>query len=651
MKCFLANLVFFVLTFLSDVTFGQANVNSEGLAKLKQQEDTERKQVRKAHHLFYELNDKEAAYKLSHQLLKKLKTDGSKSRLTHLISCYFLELKMTSDSALYYSQKTLNYSNFSNDSVKQMRNLMGNMSLASTYLNKGLYENAKRVAIEGQESAGKWNFEEEHDRFILYLADIYSYEGKFDKSIALFLKIINSIDIDVAVGSMMSLGRIYNQMGEYKKSILYYDKALKINENPYYDLAISFYSIKNLPFIGAQDKVIQKLEAVVKRGEEMKISHLKNQAKKELIDKFLMKNQFKEADHILLPLLEERKKQGNLIEMLFCYDKLKESAKKRNSYSQALKYSEAFLEIRDSISEIQKEKEIDELEVRFETLQKEKENEQLKKDKEKQVYIKNLILAISVILFISIMLLVVGYSQKLKTQNKLITIEKQAANQKINALMREQDLKLVKAKIEGQDRERKKLAQGLHDSIGSDIATIKLLIGEIKTTGIAKIQDQMNQTYKKIREMSHNTIPVDNRHNDFIEILKEYFQNIDDATNLNISVEVFKKEVFNQIETSIQNEIFAIQKELITNTLKHAEAKNVTILLEYISGSIHLTYEDDGKGFSEEVLQTHKGIGIKNIKNRVDQLSGVLIIDSHPKRGTLFKIEVKVILDEKVALV
>ncbi len=632
-------LLFFM--FYVNAIFSQQKLSKNKKQELKLLESKERKVLKDAENLFYLENDKEGSYILSHQLLRKLKTDASKSRLSHLISCYFLELKRDTDSALFYSKKTLSYTTFSNDSIKRMRILMGNMSLASTFLSKGLFKKAKKIAIEGQEKAAKWNFVEEHDRFMLYLADIYSYENKFDQAISLFQKTIHSIDVDVAVGSMMSLGRIYYQLKNYKKSNKYYNKALEINENPYYDLAISFYMINNLKYTGRKNDIIPQLKEIIRRGEEMQISHLKNEAKKELVNEYLEKKEFDEVEAILLPLVEERKQEGNLIELLFCYGQLKENARNNENFKQALEYSEKFLIIRDSINKFQKAKEISELEIKFETLQKEKENSQLKKDKEEQIYINNLILIASTITFCAIFLLALNYYKKLKTQKKLNETIKQVSNEKINSLMKEQELKLIKATIEGQDRERKKLAQGLHDSIGNDIATIKLLISEVKSSEIKKIKHQMDRTYQKVREISHNTIPKENRQNDYIEILKEYIKNINEATEVNIKFEVSEQDILNQIDVSIQNEIFVIQQELITNTLKHAKASSIDIRLECISNNIHLTYEDDGNGFLIESLRNNTGIGIRNIKSRVQQLAGSIIIDSHPKRGTLFKIEIK----------
>ncbi len=628
-----------LLLFFTTKILSQKKITEDQINELRLAEDKEREEVNKVTKLFYGQNDKEASYRLSHKLLKKLKTDASKSKLTHQISCYFLEQTRESDSALYYSKKALEFNEFSHDSIKNKRHILAYISIANSFLSKGLFKRAKKTIIEGLEKAENWQLYNERDRFTLFLADLYSYDQKFDKAITLLEKVTKSSDIDVAVGSMMSLGRVYQILGDYNKSDEYNNKALKINQNPYYDLAIRLNVAKNIKYTGKKNEIIPQLKKIIKRGEEMKISYLKNEAKKELITIYIERNKVNQAKKTLLLLLDERKQEGNLIEMLFCYDNLKIVAMQNQNFKQALQYHEEYAIINDSINQLQKAKEINEIEIKYETLQKEKENNQLKKDKEKQIYINTLILIISAILITLILLFALGYYQKLKTQKELNKTQKQVTTEKINSLMKEQELKLIKATIDGQDKERTRIAQGLHDSIGNDLAAIKLLIEGTKALEIEKIQNLIDHTYQKVREISHNTIPKKNRKNEYIEILKEYINNINEVTELKINLVSSEEEVFNKINVVIQNELFVILQELITNTLKHAEAKQINIRLESILDKLHITYDDDGKGFSIDLLKENKGIGINNIKNRIDKLSGSLLIDSHPKRGTLFKIE------------
>ena len=66
------------------------------------------------------------------------------------------------------------------------------------------------------------------------------------------------------------------------------------------------------------------------------------------------------------------------------------------------------------------------------------------------------------------------YYQKLQTQSKLNKTLEEVNQQKITTLLKDQELKLVKASLEGQNNERKRIARELHDSIGGNLATIKL---------------------------------------------------------------------------------------------------------------------------------------------------------------------------------
>ena len=84
--------------------------------------------------------------------------------------------------------------------------------------------------------------------------------------------------------------------------------------------------------------------------------------------------------------------------------------------------------------------------------------------------------------------------------------------------------------------------------------------------------------------------------------------------------------------------MFSIFQELTTNTLKYAKAKTIDIQLDFLNQCLFFVYEDDGIGF--DVSSTTLGIGLTNIKSRVDNYKGILHIDSKPNRGTNINIEI-----------
>lgn len=631
-----------LLLFIVNNMFSQENrpTSYQNFSELRLLEFEEKEAII---NVFSLLKDQEKqAYECSRELLKSLKTDASKSGLNILMSSYFLNNGLP-DSAFFYAKKAMKYNNFSSDSITKRKYIEANKNIIKSLMNKGLYEKSIQHLITGIDSLEKWGLTKEYGFFMLKLAQSYCHENKIDQAISLLEKTVQTNKKGLKSGSLMALGDIHYKLKNYIKSNQYYCILLAYNEEPFYQLSARLNIVTNSKYLNGGVKIIPNLLDIIKEAQANGILLTEKAAKKKLAEVYVEQKQYPKAKKILDSLLESSKKENNLNDALFYFNLSRKIAKNQGKYAKALNYSENAYEVKDSINKLQKAKEISELEVKFETLQKERENEKLRKAqeiKENEVKKLQIILLASSVAIFSFVILVILYYQKLKIQKNLNRVQKKVNNEKLNALIKAQELKMFKASIAAQNKEREKLAKRLHDSLGNDMATIKLLLSEVKNSKVEKLKNQLDSTYQKVREMSHNIIPKRNVLNDYTEVLKEYINGLDEIAKEKISLEIDSDTLINQIKGYVQNEIFTILQELITNTLKHAEAKNVNIKLEYIPENIHLTYEDDGKGFAIELLaQEEKGIGIRNIKSRVEELSGTIIIDTHIKRGTLYKIE------------
>ncbi|WP_075344554.1 tetratricopeptide repeat-containing sensor histidine kinase [Tenacibaculum agarivorans] len=613
---------------------------------LKILENKELIEAEKAYDLFYKQNKIKEAYKFSHKLLETLKTDASKSYLTCLISSYFVSNKM-SDSILFYANKTLGYEKFSSDSVKRKRCLMGYVNLGNGYLTKGLLDNAKEAYLEGMLNAREWGFEKDYYFFTANLSNVYIMEEEYEKAISFCEESIKSQNELTQKNAILTLGNIYGELKEFRKSNEYYQKGLKLNKDPFTNLAIRLNIVVNDLGLGIEDKVILRLKRIIEESRSKEYKQVEIEAIKQLAYHYIEKKKYKLAEELEVNLIKENLKKGNLDDVLMSYSLLKRIKKEKGDYKSSLLFYEKYIKLKDSIKALQKTKEINELEIKFETAQKEKEIALLKKNEElkdqkiaQQATVRNIILIGSILIIITILFLLRFYFQKLKTQKKLNKTQEAFNYQKIKSLMKKQELELVKASIEGQDTERKRLARGLHDSIGSNMAAIQLQFAELPEGSIRlqKIKNDLSETYEQIRELSHNLLPKKIRQNDYSVVLNQYIKNIDEIADVKLNLSVTEKDIINQADKHLQSEIFAILQELISNTLKHAKASVIDIQLEVIEDVIYLSYEDDGIGFDTKKI--HNGIGLKNMKDRVGQLSGNCIIDSYPQRGTLFRMEV-----------
>ena len=322
----------------------------------------------------------------------------------------------------------------------------------------------------------------------------------------------------------------------------------------------------------------------------------------------------------------------------------------QKDYQNAYNVMTQYEHISNTILQQQNKKEINELEVQYNTLQKENqihllEKEQIKKESEinRQKALKINFLIGFLVILIPVVALLYMYYQKLQTQSKLNKIQEEVNQQKVSGLLKDQELELIKADIEGQDKERKRIAQELHDSIGGSLAGIKLQLSntEKDNENYKLISKQIDETYNQVRDLSHNLTPKKFNENAFTTLVSQYIKNIEKDNKTNITFSPHPEKEINTIAEKLKVELYKIIQELLTNAFKHAKANHIDIHLNKLDGTLKLLFEDDGIGF--DIQNSKNGIGLNNIKNRLDTLSGTMNIDSLPNRGTVIDIDIPIL--------
>jgi len=227
-------------------------------------------------------------------------------------------------------------------------------------------------------------------------------------------------------------------------------------------------------------------------------------------------------------------------------------------------------------------------------------------------------------------------------QRKLI--KRKLEYQEIEDLLKKQELQSAYSLIEGQESERKRIAQDIHDSLGSVLVTLnmyadtlssKLNSGQDKQL-TKKISYFAKQATEETRRISHNLDSGMLVHFGLKAGVKDLVDAVMAAKSIIVSFHADLPEAVNQ---DISINLYRIIQELINNTLKHAHATKINIELiqvnvEYIS----LIYEDNGIGFDK--ITKVNGIGLTNIASRTEATGGVLTIDSKKDKGSSFIIEI-----------
>jgi signal transduction histidine kinase len=316
-----------------------------------------------------------------------------------------------------------------------------------------------------------------------------------------------------------------------------------------------------------------------------------------------------------------------------------------NAYNLMTQYQGVSREIADK----QNQRLVKDLELKYETLKKEKEIDKLQEDQllqkaeiERQKTIKYAFLIGFLILLVPIILLLIVYYQKLQTQSLLNQQQEAINQQEVKNLLQTQELELVKNAISVQSKERDRIARELHDSIGGNLAGIKLKMNSLgdNKPEFRQILNQLDSTYNQVREISHSLIPKEFETTAFTDLVNNYIIAINEDTSLNLRFDAYPNDAIDTIDTQLQVTLFNMIKELVTNALKHAKAEEITIQLTapIEENSIELIYEDDGVGF--DLNEVNKGIGLNNIETRVADSNGTISINTSKNRGTVISISI-----------
>jgi signal transduction histidine kinase len=282
--------------------------------------------------------------------------------------------------------------------------------------------------------------------------------------------------------------------------------------------------------------------------------------------------------------------------------------------------------------------EINRLNVVLQTQQKELENSRLRQNK---IW---LIVASSILgLFLMLSYLTL---QNIRTKKRIVEKEKEIQTQKVEKLIREQELSGIDAMIEGQEKERQRLANELHDHLGSLLATVKYHLQNIRIHRqqwgagedalLDKTDDLLEQAYQKVRGIAHERNAGVPANEGLLPAVKNFASKV--SHNNRLQIEVIDYGMDRRLENSLELALFRIIQELITNIIKHSGGREASVHLTHHETSINVLVEDDGSGF--ESSSAPVGMGLYAIRKRIETLAGKLTIDSVLGKGTTVIIDI-----------
>lgn len=234
-------------------------------------------------------------------------------------------------------------------------------------------------------------------------------------------------------------------------------------------------------------------------------------------------------------------------------------------------------------------------------------------------------------------------------QRKLLN--KQKAFREIETLLQQQEMKSAYAILEAQEQERKRIAEDLHDRLGSRLAAVKLHFHAFKknedgNTGFfSKGSELLDGAVDEVREISHNMLSGVLSKFGLVAALEDLCNTLESSKQLSVSLHAHHLDA--RLDMQIELNIYRIIQELVSNILKHSGATEIIIQLNRYESELIVTVEDNGAGF-DNAIQRKRGIGLQNIDSRVQSLKGRWHIDSGKGQGTIVTIEIPFHHDEHI---
>lgn len=301
-----------------------------------------------------------------------------------------------------------------------------------------------------------------------------------------------------------------------------------------------------------------------------------------------------------------------------------QSGQHKKAYEEQLR----FQQLKDSIMNEDVERNKQQLQTRYEVAQKDKSlaQKQLQITQQQRRLGQNRILILAtmvgaVLLAILFFFVYRNYSNKQRL------------------LLKDQELSQLKAMIKGEEKERGRIARELHDGIGGMLVAINMNLGIIKRdhpeTGLDRIEGMLDDAGREVRKTAHNLVPDVLEKHDLLDALALYCAKINDAGILQIQLQC--DETLPQTDAVTALILYRIIQELVQNIVKHAGATQAGIHILQYEDKLAITIEDNGKGFDPAAAQG--GIGLNNVRHRVNALQGEVNISASPGRGTTIHIE------------
>ena len=315
-----------------------------------------------------------------------------------------------------------------------------------------------------------------------------------------------------------------------------------------------------------------------------------------------------------------------------------------NNNTEAFAYLTQYTALKDSLNANEIKLKLNDIDTKYQTVQKEKQILVLEQQKQKQ---KTLIYSLIAGFLVVALLGFLGY-RNLSNHRKIAEQQVILKEIEVQQLQQERQLVATNSILKGQEDERTRVARDLHDGLGGLLTGIKLTLNKVKGNVIlpesgalafTRALSQLDSAINEMRRVAHSMMPEALVRYGLPDALSDFCSDLNESGQMKVRLQLLGMD--ERLDSSVEVVLYRIVQELLNNVLKHAQATEAYVQITRTGTTLSLTVEDNGKGFDIGQLNQNKGAGMRNIENRVAYLNGKMDIQSKPNEGTSVYIELQ----------
>jgi signal transduction histidine kinase len=215
--------------------------------------------------------------------------------------------------------------------------------------------------------------------------------------------------------------------------------------------------------------------------------------------------------------------------------------------------------------------------------------------------------------------------------------------ERMRKLEEQHQRELLKASLQAQEAERRRLAADLHDDVGTMLSATRMSLAQANRHAgdnpaveamVRQTRDLLEETVNNVRRITKELLPSTLDDLGLLAALDEFHSRLR-LTFPAVTIVLHTDDYDERLAPPIELALYRVAQELVHNSLRHANATRIEVLLLRQTNRVLLTVSDNGVGFCLEVARQpgHKGLGLKNIESRLNVIGGRAIFDVAPGKG------------------